>query len=136
MAVVKILDCARNYDIIIPAQSHKIPGIESQNRRCLTLFGTCADYGVIDATARNVVLWRSQQQSLVRFRVQRDYRCQLKEIIFQQSQSGLGRQSMRRGKASEHSVCLNQCCSRDNHLGPPSKPTLYFICSGLMMFMP
>ena len=52
----------------------------------------------------------SQQQSLVRFRVQRDYRCQLKEIIFQQSQSGLGRQSMRRGKASEHSVRLNQCC--------------------------
>ena len=136
MAALEILDRARNYDGIILAQSRKIPGIESQNRRCLTLFGTCTDYGVIGATARHVVLWSNQQQSFIQFRVQSDYRCQLKEIIFQQSQSGLGRQSMRRGKASEHSVGLNQCWCRNNHLGPSSEPTLDFICSGLMMFMP
>ena len=52
------------------------------------------------------IFWSTEQQSFIRFRVQRDYCRQLKEIIFQQSQSRLRRQSMRRGKASQHSVRL------------------------------
>src|SRR6266699_4407471 len=104
MAAVKILRSCPELRQRNSGAEPKNPGIESQNRRCLTPFGTCTDYGVIGATARHVVLWSNQQQSFVQFRVQRDYRRQLKEIIFQQSQSGLGRPSMRRGKASEHSV--------------------------------
>jgi len=40
------------------------------------------------------------------------------------------------GKASQYGVRLNQRRSRNDHLGSRGEASLYFIGSGLVMFMP
>jgi hypothetical protein len=43
---------------------------------------------------------------------------------------------MRRGKAGQYGVHLNQYWRGNNHFGSRGEAPLDFICSGLMVFMP
>ena len=56
---------SRNDDLIGVAQGRKISDVESQNRRNLREFRTCADHRVVGAPTGHFVFSSAKQQSLV-----------------------------------------------------------------------